>query len=286
MLRHLIVNEGDRALEASKQTFEVFEKGVDDYVTNIDRQLDGELSTALKHHFPSDGVISEENADSFQAFRTEGQRLWLIDPIDGTEDYIHHRPYYSVMVGILHRSHPVAGWIYAPAFRQLYWGGPGYGLFQNHDDQTVPLCPHFPAASSDIRSRIIIGDRDRKRFGSEILSHLPSIEFYTLGSFGLKVLEVIQGRAGLYLYCNGRVKLWDTTGPVALALAAGLICCDLEGHSLKFTPDAVDPKILVHHQPIVIGWPDYVEVMLPKIKQAVITVGLSASDRPPSPLKE
>ncbi|MEO1123856.1 MAG: inositol monophosphatase family protein [Cyanobacteria bacterium J06639_16] len=276
VLHDLIVSAGDQAFEASKQSFEVFEKGVDDYVTNIDRQLDADLSKALRHHFPQDGVVSEENISSFQAFQSNYKRLWLIDPIDGTEDYIRHRPYYSVMVGLLQGYRPVAGWIYAPAFRQLYWGGPSQGLFQSHDNQAVSLHPQVPCASSEGAARIIIGDRDQKRFGSVIAAHLPSIQFYTLGSFGLKVLEVIQGRAGLYLYCNGRVKLWDTAGPLALALAAGLTCCDLEGNPLRFGPDAVAVKTLVHYQSIVIGWPAYVEAMLPQIRQAVAAVGLKA----------
>lgn len=275
VLHHLIISAGNQAFEASKQAFDVFEKGVDDYVTEVDRQLDFYLSQALKDYFPQDGVVSEEDSESFQAFQ-DYQRLWLIDPIDGTEDYIHHRSYYSVMIGLLQSYQPLAGWIYAPAFQKLYWGGLGYGLFEGNGKQMTPLQPCSPHPCSEDGGQIIIGDRDQKRFGTAIVKQLPSSQFYSLGSFGLKVLEIIQGHAGLYLYCNGRVKLWDTTGPIALAQAAGLTCCDLDGNPLRFTPDAVSTQTMTHYQPIVVGWPDYVEALLPQLKKAVTSVGFNA----------
>jgi 3'(2'), 5'-bisphosphate nucleotidase len=115
----------------------------------------------------------------------------------------------------------------------------------------------------------LLGDRDQKQYGIAIQQTIPEATFYSLGSFGLKVLEVIQGRAGLYLYLNGRVKLWDTVGPLALAHQAGLTCCDLEGNPLQFTPEALDLNTLAHRQPIVIGWPHYVESLLPRLQQAI-----------------
>uniref|UniRef100_A0ACD5GPR5 Uncharacterized protein n=1 Tax=Desertifilum tharense IPPAS B-1220 TaxID=1781255 RepID=A0ACD5GPR5_9CYAN len=66
-------------------------------------------------------------------------------------------------------------------------------------------------------------------------------------------MEVVCGRAGLYVYLNGRVKLWDTVELVAIAKAAGLVCCDLEGNPLSFHPDAIHPDTLAHYQPIIIG---------------------------------
>jgi 3'(2'), 5'-bisphosphate nucleotidase len=86
------------------------------------------------------------------------------------------------------------------------------------------------------------------------------------------VLEVIRGQAGLYVYLNGRVKLWDTTGPLALAEAAGLVCCDLEGQPIRFDANSIYPKTLIHRQPLVIGWPAYVDKFLPALRRAVLAV--------------
>ncbi|MEM1292054.1 MAG: inositol monophosphatase family protein, partial [Cyanobacteria bacterium P01_H01_bin.162] len=105
-----------------------------------------------------------------------------------------------------------------------------------------------------------------------ITQRLPHLVFNSLGSFGLKVLEVIKGQAGLYVYLNGRVKLWDTTGPLALAEAAGLVCCDLDGQPIRFDPNSVYPQSLIHRQPMIIGWPAYVEQYRPALREAVVAV--------------
>ncbi len=126
-----------------------------------------------------------------------------------------------------------------------------------------------PAAPSKEFCPILIGHRDQINFGAVIAQAIPDAQFYSLGSFGLKVMDVVLGKAGLYMYLNGRVKLWDTTGPLALARAAGLVCCDLAGEPIQFTPEAIELETLTHKQAIVIGWTHYVEALRPKIAAAV-----------------
>ena len=272
-IRYTMRECGQEAHKLAAQPFEVSEKGPDDYVTSIDRYLDRQLSAAFSALFPEDGMITEENSASRAAYRANYQRLWCIDPLDGTEGFIQGKQHYAVMVGLLAEAEPVAGWIYAPAFDQMYFGGKDWGLFQtvgNQAPQPIALCK--PPAPTPFDCKIILGDRDQKNYAGAIAHSIPGAEFYSLGSFGLKVMEVIQGRAGLYLYFNGRVKVWDTAGPLALAKAAGLVCCDLQGQPLRWTPDAIDPETLAHTQSIAIGWPDYIESLLGKVKQAVTGV--------------
>lgn len=272
-IQQLILDCGQLAEQMAVKEFEIFEKGPGDYVTSIDQMLDAQLASGFAALFPQDGVITEENTRSRKAFRRDYSRLWCIDPIDGTEDFMQRRQHYAVMVGLLHNYEPVAGWVYAPAFKQLYYGGPEWGLFQlTAGRPPEPLIPVEPAAPSADFCPVLIGDKDQRRFGEAIAHLIPEGQFYSLGSFGLKVMEVVCGRAGMYLYFNGRVKLWDTTGPLALAKAAGLVCCDLEGNPLSFEPDAIDPETLSHHQPILIGWSRYIETFYSDIRQAIASV--------------
>jgi 3'(2'), 5'-bisphosphate nucleotidase len=272
-IRQLVRSCGQYAEQMAASQFEVFEKGPDDYVTSIDAALDQKLSTAFAMMFPDDGVITEENAQSRQKFHDRHRRLWCIDPIDGTEDFIHRKRDYAVMVGLLQNHQPIAGWVYAPAYDQLYYGGPGWGMFQVAADlPPEALTLLEPAPPTAGFCPVIIGHRDQSRFGEAIAHLIPEAQFYSLGSFGLKVVDVVLGRAGLYLYFNGRVKLWDTAGPLALARAAGLVCCDLEGRSISFLPDDLDADTLAHKQPILVGWSSYVELLRPKLKAAVETV--------------
>jgi 3'(2'), 5'-bisphosphate nucleotidase len=269
----LIQSAGQTARQMATQEFQVYEKGRQDYVTDVDQALDQQIAAGLAALFPTDPIITEENADSWPAFSKltgdAANRLWLIDPLDGTDDFIQGSDDYVIMVGLLVKHQPVLGWLYAPVSRQLYYGGLG-GLYQaDADAAPTILQPVAPPAPSSSFCPILIGHKDRQRFGAALTRQIPAAQFSYVGSFGLKVMQVLLGRAGLYVYFNRRVKLWDTVGPLALAAAAGLVCCDLEGEPLRFTPDAIDAQNLAHQQAIIIGWPDYVEALLPLIQQAV-----------------
>jgi len=252
------------------ESFQVYEKGLNDYVTDVDRALDQRLMNGFAALFPEDGVITEENVPSRSIFHQGYRRFWCIDPLDGTDDFIQRKPHYAVMVGLLEAYQPIAGWIYAPAFDELYYGGREWGLFQASGDRpAAALIPTSPVPPSADFCPILIGYKDRRQYGAAIARLIPEAQFSSVGSFGLKVMQVIQGRAGLYVYLNGRVKLWDTVGPLALARAAGLICCDLAGNPLRFTPDVIEPDTLTHLQPIVVGWASYVTMLRSRMHQAV-----------------
>jgi 3'(2'), 5'-bisphosphate nucleotidase len=270
VIRLLMRDCGQQAKRLATEQFQVFEKGLNDYVTSVDRALDVQLTTGLNQLFWQDRVISEENSQSWHQFHTQSERLWFVDPVDGTDDFIHGRPHYAVMVGTLENGEPTAGWVYAPAFDQLYYGGKDLGLFWTEGDRPpTPLIPTRPAPPSAHYCPLLIGYKDQDRYGAAIKQLIPEAQFDSIGSFGLKVLQVIRGQAGLYLYLNGRVKLWDTVGPLALAKAAGLVCCDLEGNPLRFTADGIEAKSLAHHQPIVVGWSHYVERLRSRLQEAV-----------------
>jgi 3'(2'), 5'-bisphosphate nucleotidase len=269
-IHRLIRGCGQQAHQMAAEPFQVYEKGIEDYVTTVDRALDQQLTAGFTDLFPQDCIITEENSQSWQRFSQQTDRFWFIDPLDGTEDFIHRRPHYSVMVGLLEHSQPIAGWVYAPAFDRMYYGGANWGLFQAEGDQAaVPFIPQAPEPPSSKHCPILLGYKDQRRYGEIITKFIPAAQFDCIGSFGLKVLRVISGEAGLYVYLNRRVKLWDTTGPLAMARMAGLICCDLAGNPLKFTPDAIDAQTLAHQQPIVIGWENYVETLLPQLQAAI-----------------
>jgi 3'(2'), 5'-bisphosphate nucleotidase len=265
-----LVEAGVWAKDMARESFVVEQKGPEDFVTAIDRTLDRQLAEKFQAWFPEDGVITEENAASIQNIQKGFSRLWLIDPLDGTEDFINQRPDYAIMAGLLENNQPIAGWILRPESSQLFYGGADWGLFTACGlEPAQPLVPTIPSGPSADDCPILVGDRDRHQYGKAIQSAIPEAQFYTLGSFGLKVLEVIQGRAGLYLYFNGRVKLWDTVGPLALAKSAGLVCCDLEGNSIQFSIDALNPETLAHQQSIAIGWPHYIDALLPRLQKAI-----------------
>ncbi|WP_247216633.1 inositol monophosphatase family protein [Synechococcus sp. C9] len=269
-IRDLLQRCGAQARQMTQSGFTVMEKGPADYVTTVDQALDREFTRHFRQWFPQDGLITEENPDSRHAYAQGSQRLWCIDPIDGTDDFVHHRPYYALMIGLLERYQPTAGWVYAPVLERMYWGGVGQGLYQQLPDHSITELPSkVPEPPSKWYCPLVIGDKDRRRYGAALTRLIPGVDFQSMGSFGLKVVEVIRGRALVYLYFNQRVKIWDTVGPLALAQVAGLTCCDLGGNPLRFDPGAVDVTTLCHQQRILVGWPDALAKLLPLIQEAV-----------------
>jgi 3'(2'), 5'-bisphosphate nucleotidase len=137
---HSVRTCGIEAKRLAKLGFQVYEKAADDFVTDVDRTLDRYLTEIFTQQFPDDGLITEENNDSLKQFWESHPRLWCIDPLDGTQDFINGDPGYAVMVGAIADRVPIAGWIYAPEFDRLCYGGPELGLWQVQDgSQPVPL---------------------------------------------------------------------------------------------------------------------------------------------------
>ncbi len=278
-IRSLLRSCGQQAKHMATEGLQVFQKGPGDFVTNVDQMLDLQLTTEFSALFPHDGVITEENAASRKRFQENYSRLWCIDPLDGTDDFIHRQKDYAVMVGLLENEQPTAGWIYAPEADMSYFGGKDLGLWQVIADKTPdPITIGEPKSSGE--QTVIIGIKDRQNFGAAIAAQVPEITFgFSQGSFGLKVMNVILGHAGMYIYLNGRVKIWDTVGPLALAKTAGLICCDLDGNPISYAPNAMDLETLAHQQSIVIGWASYIKLLLPRMRTAIAPILQSEQSR-------
>ncbi len=264
-IRIFIREVGQKAKQLRQAKFEVIQKGHLDFVTTVDRDIDQLITTQFQEWFPDDGIITEENPDSLKLWQRNYPRMWLIDPIDGTDEFIAGGDNYAVMVGLLEHNQPTMGWIYAPEKDLMFYGGAAIGgLFtQSADNYPIQLIPQIPPLRD--RHRLLVGDKDQRKYGEAIQNLVPEIEFYNMGGFGLKVMEAIAGNTELYFYLNRRVKLWDTVAPLAMTRFAGLTTCDLNGGVIQFTPDVIDPESLAHKQDMVIGWSQYVDLYLPKL---------------------
>ncbi len=259
---------GQKAQNLRQEKFEVIEKGHLDYVTTIDQALDAMFTTQFQEWFPHDGIITEENPASMLIWQQDFSNLWLIDPIDGTDDFIAGGENYAVMVGLLQDQQPVMGWIYAPESDRMFYGGTALGgiFVQDGTGYQNPLIPKISTRESP---RFLLGDKDQRNHGETIRQAFPDVEFYNMGGFGLKVIEVVMGNADIYIYLNQRVKLWDTVAPLAMANSVGLICCDLQGHPIGFNPESINPETMAHYQHVVIGWAENIDKFRPKLAEAL-----------------
>lgn len=247
----LAVAAGTMAAEM-RSTIQVTQKtGPHDLVTNADIKLSHFLMERMEQRFPDDLFISEEGDLAHIDIPAEEEhgpkRAWLIDPIDGTENYIKSDNQYAVMIGAVYKNSPVFGCVYAPEFRLTMWGGPAYGAWKQVGDEAPVQYPAVREHLHHARTRVMMAYGDRKR-NPELKG--PDIEFVPSGSVGLKVAKVLEDEADMYMHLARRLKVWDTAAPGAIAIAAGMECGSLAHDILTYhLPE------LVHGHSIIMGRP-------------------------------
>src|SRR5262249_4882880 len=112
-------------------------KAPGDPVTAADRDASEFIVTNLRREFPSYGILSEEEADD--AAWLEHDPVWMIDPMDGTREFIDHREDFRVQIGLVTEGIPVLGVVYQPVKDKLYYAAPGKGAFMTSAGTTTPM---------------------------------------------------------------------------------------------------------------------------------------------------
>ncbi|MCW8143093.1 inositol monophosphatase [Agrobacterium tumefaciens] len=188
-------------------TLPVERKGHLDLVTDADRQVEEFLITSLRKAFPEDGVYGEEGGDVAGV----SGRTWIIDPIDGTFNFVRGSQNWAISIGLFERNRPVFGVIFAPARHLMITGGDGIEAKIN--GKPMPALPPFDLsrASTGIGLHPSIATEDRLevlRFISDDLR----INFRCCGSSALSLVEVATGET------DGYVALGDATWDVMAGL--------------------------------------------------------------------
>ncbi|MBX3075517.1 hypothetical protein KF728_08115 [Candidatus Obscuribacterales bacterium] len=240
-----LIRRAGQIAVAMRATVDIREKsGPMDQVTTADLELSRILVDEISRAYPHDTVVSEEDAELGDIPQTG--RVWMIDPIDGTNNYIKNDGQYAVMIGLLIDAVPVFGFVYAPAEQTAYYGGPGFGAWKWADKADPVKFAPLETLTLEDRVRLMMGFRDRKRH--PWIERLPKVQLIRTGSIGIKVAWVLEGRADLFVHMAGKLKTWDTAGPVSIALANGLDVGTIDIDELKFEL----PSIL-HETSVIIG---------------------------------
>ena len=125
--RRIAREAGKRILEFYSGDPQIKWKGVDDPVTAADHAANELIVSALRREFPGDGILAEETPDDSE--RLSRQRVWMIDPMDGTKQYIEKIGEFSVMIGLAVDGQPALGVVYQPTLGRMYYGAVGSGAF-------------------------------------------------------------------------------------------------------------------------------------------------------------
>ena len=198
-------------------------------VTEADRATQRHIVAGLRAKFPTDGIIGEEN-DSGDAITFEvqnvGGRNWVIDPIDGTNNFIAGLGMFAVCIGLLDGGEPVAGVVYDVTRDQLYSAARGGGAWLGEKRLSVIDTPMGDSALLMLTSNLLDKAGKCPHWATRWLGQ-TEWKIRVLGSAALEAIQVAAGIAHGAITING--KLWDVVAPAAILLEAGGVISDLDG---------------------------------------------------------
>lgn len=194
----------------------------DDPLTQADLAANRTLQEQLLGAFPEDGWLSEETQD--QPERLHKQRVWVVDPIDGTRELVEGIPEYALSVALVVEHQPLLGGVYNPARDELFLGAVGQGVTYNGQ----PVQASHPLSHPPL----VLASRSEVRRG-EWQRFQSVIQVQAVGSIAYKLALVAAGRADA-TFSLGPKHEWDIAGGVALVLAAGGVVTDAQGQALRF----------------------------------------------------
>jgi 3'(2'), 5'-bisphosphate nucleotidase len=202
----------------------------DEPVTVADRRASELIVAGLAASFPADPIISEELAPAPGALGAP--RFWLVDPIDGTKDFIRGEDGYSVMIGLVVAGRPALGVVYQPAIDRLFYGTPD-GAFVTYQGQTHRLAVSSVTAAND--ARLVASKSHRSSDIDRVKHELGIADEINLGSVGVKLCVIAAGARDLYVSPATKTKAWDTCAPEAILVPAGGRLSDLFGTPIDYT---------------------------------------------------
>lgn len=231
-----IVREaGAEVMRVYATDFQVFGKADASPVTLADQRAEAAITPRLRALLPDTPVVAEE-AMAAGAAPQVGQDFWLVDPLDGTKEFIHRNGEFTVNVGLIRDGRPVLGVVHAPALGQLWAGGPGLGSWTERDGKRRPIaCRLAPAEGLTVVGSRSHGDAtalDAFLAGRTIAANC------SLGS-SLKLCHVAQGSADVYPRL-GRTMEWDIAAGHAVVLGAGGVVECLDGRPLTYGKPGFD----------------------------------------------
>ncbi len=231
IVREIAKRAGEIVLQYYDEKVAITWKAPGDPVTVADHAANESIIAGLHRHFPGEAVLSEESSDDMS--RLGSDLIWVVDPLDGTKEFIKRNGEFSIMIGMVESSKPALGVVMQPATHFLYSGAPGLGawlatpggdkvLRVTNLEQSSQL--RMVASRSHFDPRV---DRVRQRLGIH--------EILRSGSVGLKCGLIARGECEVYVHPSSRVNMWDSCGPAAILTAAGGVMTDMRGETLNYS---------------------------------------------------
>lgn len=217
------ITAGEAIMSYYQDSFSVTEKSPDNPVTEADLAADKILKDQLTSLLTEVGWLSEETADSPE--RLNRSSVWVVDPLDGTKEFVLGLPEFSVSVALVEENQPILAVIYNPANRELYHAVRNQGAFLN--DQLLAT-----SQTGKFRGGIVEASRSERKRG-EFEPFEDIVNLRTMGSIAYKLARVSAGKSDA-TWSRGPKSEWDICAGVLLVTEAGGRCVDLDDRPFTF----------------------------------------------------
>jgi 3'(2'), 5'-bisphosphate nucleotidase len=249
----LVSAVADVAREAGRATLKFYggalsidRKGDDSPLTAADKASHTLLLEALRRLTPGVPVLSEESSETEVAERRQWDTFWLVDPLDGTKEFIKGTGEFTVNIALVSGSEPVMGVVHVPVTGVTYWGRKGAGAFMAHTGQ-APVAIHTRPAK--LERLVIVASKDHAGPQVEaLLKRLTTASTANMGS-SLKFCLVAEGKADFYPRLAPTCE-WDTGAAQCVLEAAGGAVTDTGGQRLAYNKEQLtNPSFLAFGDP-------------------------------------
>lgn len=207
---------------------EIDRQGRRDVSTAADRQSEELITRRLAQRFPDHRVLGEEAVkEGREALRALAGPTWIVDPLDGTVNFIQGIPLFTVSIGLVEDGRPILGVVHAPALGQTFWGAPGSGAFEGQRPIAVSATPFLEESIVATGLGYRRNDLADTNLDNVAALGMRVRDLRRLGSAALDMAYVASGR--LDAYWELHLMPWDVAAGAALVRAAGGRVTDQRG---------------------------------------------------------
>ena len=214
---------GDEIMKIYQQDFEVDYKKDNSPLTKADIKSNEIITESLKDLYPEIPILSEENKEVPYNIRKNWEYFWLIDPLDGTKEFVKKNGEFTVNIALIHKNTPVLGIIYVPVLEILYYAKKEKGAFKKEKNKKPQRLPIYKHANNNTLKVIVSKshyNQETKDFVNNLKNqYKKTIEFIRIGS-SLKLCLIAEGKADIYPRLAPTME-WDIAAGQAIVEQAG-----------------------------------------------------------------
>lgn len=232
LLRAIAADAARVIMEVYARPFEVEYKAPQDPVTEADRRANDLICEQLQKRFPGVPIVAEESDPETFADYRDHDRVFFVDPVDGTREFVDRNGEFAVMIGLVEGNRAIASVIDAPARGEVFAGWVGQGAVRVADGKEQPI---RVSEVAQVRQGTLVGSRSHRSPQLErALARLAPRDIKVMGSAGLKGTLVAKGDVEAYVAPGYAGKRWDACAADALVAAAGGVLTDTYGDAIDY----------------------------------------------------